>query len=248
MLGRRAAQLPRSVSANPWPAGSQPGSPPSKATPPRFPVDETPAPRSDPCIPSRSPLAMARTARSPCETRAEAISIRFTQSSSSSSRAIDSFSRALNETPEVCSPSRSVVSRIFYRGLHRPEVSCGSSRRRRSRRDSAGSPRRRSRSEAPFLIGVDLERRAAPLDTIVSWLSRSTVNCADGCRDLVEDRTEELFADPASAAGRCSARCCGKMSQKLDYNDPETVVGAAHAACSRELPQPKFRRHEDLPP
>ena len=58
-------------------------------------------------------LAMLRTAsNSPSETRAEAISIRFTPKSPSSTCAMLSFSCAANETPEVCSPSRRVVSMI----------------------------------------------------------------------------------------------------------------------------------------
>ena len=42
--------------------------------------------------------------------------MRLTHSSSSNSRAMESFSRALNETPDVCSPSRSVVSIISTGG------------------------------------------------------------------------------------------------------------------------------------
>ncbi len=47
---------------------------------------------------------------SPSETRAEATSIRGTWSSRRSSFAIPSFSDAEKDTPEVCSPSRRVVS------------------------------------------------------------------------------------------------------------------------------------------
>ena len=56
---------------------------------------------------------MASTAfRSPSETRAEAISIRSTRNSSNNSLANVSFSEVEKETPEVCSPSRRVVSII----------------------------------------------------------------------------------------------------------------------------------------
>ena len=52
---------------------------------------------------------------SPSDTRADAISIRSTCNSVSSRRAILNFSWGANETPEVCSPSRKVVSNISIR-------------------------------------------------------------------------------------------------------------------------------------
>src|SRR5690606_26252750 len=67
---------------------------------------------------SRCPLSAAQLAtaltqsNSPCETRAEAISTRSTCSSSKSNCAMVSFSETENDTPDVCSPSRSVVSMI----------------------------------------------------------------------------------------------------------------------------------------
>src|SRR5690606_23141747 len=69
-------------------------------------------------IRSRWPLSAAQAAmaftqsNSPCETRADAISTRSTCSSSNSSCAMVSFSETENDTPDVCSPSRSVVSMI----------------------------------------------------------------------------------------------------------------------------------------
>lgn len=49
---------------------------------------------------------------SPSETRAEAISIRSMFNSCSNNLANVSFYDAVNDTPEVCSPSRRVVSII----------------------------------------------------------------------------------------------------------------------------------------
>ena len=61
-------------------------------------------------------LAQSHTAltesNSPDETRAEAISMRGMLSSHSTSLVILSFSDVENDTPEVCSPSRNVVSNI----------------------------------------------------------------------------------------------------------------------------------------
>ena len=109
----------------------------------------------------RAHSVMARTAASsPGETRAEAISIRLTRSSSSSRRAMESFSRALNDTPEVCSPSRSVVSkistpagigvvigpRVFFRTTRSAEECSAGSPHRRSRSAGTASCRRRSRT------------------------------------------------------------------------------------------------------
>ena len=48
---------------------------------------------------------------SPAETRAEATSMRSTRTASSRTLAMLSFSSGEKETPWVCSPSRSVVSR-----------------------------------------------------------------------------------------------------------------------------------------
>ena len=50
---------------------------------------------------------------SPSETRADATSILSRHRSSSRRRARDSFSSAANDTPDVCSPSRKVVSKIL---------------------------------------------------------------------------------------------------------------------------------------
>ena len=67
---------------------------------------------------SMSPLSSAHrqmdstALRSPSLTRADATSMRSTPTSSRSCRAMVSFSLALKLTPAVCSPSRSVVSRI----------------------------------------------------------------------------------------------------------------------------------------
>ena len=61
----------------------------------------------------RAHLQMSDTARfSPSDTRAEATSMRSTLSSCRSRRAMSSFSWGMNDTPLVCSPSRSVVSMI----------------------------------------------------------------------------------------------------------------------------------------
>ena len=53
---------------------------------------------------------------SPSDTRAEATSTRSAFKSSSSKRAIISFSWGTKDTPLVCSPSRSVVSMISIFG------------------------------------------------------------------------------------------------------------------------------------
>ena len=61
-------------------------------------------------------LAQSQTARtasnSPEDTRADAISMRGTLSSHNTSLVMFNFSDVENDTPEVCSPSRKVVSNI----------------------------------------------------------------------------------------------------------------------------------------
>ncbi len=161
---------------------------------------------------------MARTACcSPCETRAEAISMRLTCSSSSNSRAMESFSRALKETPEVCSPSRSVVSMISTGGKHRRGLFAGGFEGLGSgRRCCTGNPRRRSR----FRDSVSCRRRSRSarcgpwLRRSASCPSRSTVKRAAGSSSMAAKIAARKSSLTGSAADRYSGRCCGRCRRR----------------------------------
>ena len=172
---------------------------------------------------------MRRTAScSPCETRAEAISMRLTRSSSSSSRAMESFFAGVERN------ARRLLA-VAQRGIHyfdRGSIVAGYFRASSNRRIWSGDAAQVIHVvvavlQAAFLVGVDLEPLAAARgfggQRLPVQIDRETG------RGIVvyggEDRREELVAYRDRQQTVVEGVVAEDVGEETRHHDAEAVVG-----------------------